>query len=391
MKTLDVRTMIVMVACLNLLFCGLLALAGLHAGSIRGMRHWAVASFCAGLSLGLALLQERPSLGQNWVIVVGSVLLALALCLYWNGIKAFKEQRQLWLLSSIFIVLVFSQNLWFCIVKPDINARVIANSLAFGLINALCAKALLIRIEQPLRTAYWFTGSAFAIQGAMFFTRALKMIAFPDPNYWLYASALINPVSFFVGSVTQLCLTFGFVLMLNYRLAMHLQMLATHDQLTDALNRRSLEEKGTMFCSLFQRTGKTLSVMLLDIDYFKVVNDTYGHQTGDLVLKRLSEMVNATIRSADCFARYGGEEFCILLPSTSELEALALAERIRNAYAALVFEVNGQSFQSTLSIGVADSKSTGLQFDKLITAADKSLYYAKQHGRNQSVAASTLM
>ncbi len=225
----------------------------------------------------------------------------------------------------------------------------------------------------------------------MFFTRALKMIAFPDPNYWLYASALINPVSFFVGSVTQLCLTFGFVLMLNYRLAMHLQMLATHDQLTDALNRRSLEEKGTMFCSLFQRTGKTLSVMLLDIDYFKVVNDTYGHQTGDLVLKRLSEMVNATIRSADCFARYGGEEFCILLPSTSELEALALAERIRNAYAALVFEVNGQSFQSTLSIGVADSKSTGLQFDKLITAADKSLYYAKQHGRNQSVAASTLM
>ncbi|WP_052700109.1 GGDEF domain-containing protein [Methylocucumis oryzae] len=97
--------------------------------------------------------------------------------------------------------------------------------------------------------------------------------------------------------------------------------------------------------------------MLLDIDYFKVVNDTYGHQTGDLVLKRLSEMVNATIRNADCFARYGGEEFCILMPSTSELDALVLAERIRNAYAALVFEVNGQSFQSTLSIGVAILKA----------------------------------
>ncbi|WP_239649549.1 hypothetical protein [Methylocucumis oryzae] len=172
-------------------------------------------------------------------------------------LRRFKEQRQLWLLSSIFIVLVLLQNLWFCILRPDINGRVIANSLAFGLINALCAKALLIRIEQPLRTAYWFTGGAFAIQGAMFFTRALKLIVFPDPNYWLYASALINPVTFFVGSVTQLCLTFGFVLMLNYRLAMHLQMLATHDQLTDALNRRSLEEKGAMFCSLFQRTGKT--------------------------------------------------------------------------------------------------------------------------------------
>jgi len=99
--------------------------------------------------------------------------------------------------------------------------------------------------------------------------------------------------------------------------------------------------------------------MMIDVDHFKLINDRCGHQVGDKVLQRLTNVMQASIRSEDYFARYGGEEFCILLPSTTEEETHELADRLRQAYAALTMEFGGQVLQSTISIALLIQTMSG--------------------------------
>lgn len=389
MKFLDIRTMMVMVSIMSLLFSGLLTLASLQSGLIRGMRHWALAGFLTSIAMGLAITQPTAS-AQNWAVVFGAILLFISVFLQFHGVKAFKEEPCSGLISTVLIGIIATINIWFVIIHPDINARIVFNSMGYCVMNLLCARALLIRIRPPQRTAYWFTGTIFVVQSLFFAIRAINFIFTPPGDFSLYSNFLINPAMFLIGGCTQLCLTFGFVLMLNYRLASNLNELASIDVLTGALNRRSLEQEAAIFESLFTRTGDRLTVIFLDIDHFKWLNDNYGHVMGDTVLKQLSTVAKTIIREYDCFARYGGEEFCILLPSTSESEALLIAERLRLAYAAAFQELNNQPINSTISIGVADSSQVGLTFAALSKAADQAMYHAKQAGRNRVIGYSTL-
>lgn len=388
MKSLDIRTMMVMVSILSLLFSGLLAFAGMHSGTIRGMRYWALASLILSISMGLAIIQPIPT--QSWSVVIGSASVFISAFLQLNGIKAFKEENFSWLIPGIAISAILIMNIVFVIIYPNINARVITNSISYCIVTLICAHTLLIRIAAPLRTAYWFTGSIFLVLSLFSAIRGITFLFNPPGEFSLYGRFIINPVTFFIASFAQLCLTFGFVLMLNYRLASDLQALALTDILTGAKNRRSLEQEAEIFESLLARTGDHLAVMFLDVDHFKLLNDNYGHVMGDIVLKQLSTVAKTIIREYDCFARYGGEEFCILLPSTSESEALLIAERLRLAYAAAFQEVNNQPINSTISIGVADSSQVGLTFAALSKAADQAMYHAKQAGRNRVIGYSTL-
>ncbi len=385
---LDIRTMMVMLSALSVLFSALLMLAGLHDNNTRGVQHWAAGSLCIGLGLGFSY--SDMGLDRISMLLSGSTLMAVAIGLQFNGIQIFKTGRCNlyipWLLAGI----VFIQSIWFVVFYPDIHARVVANSLAFAIGNAACARALFIRIAQPLRTAYWFTGASFAVVATMFLARAVVIFLAPPDTYSLYAQTPINPATFFIGSMAQMCMAFGFVLMLNYRLATDLQKLASTDMLTGALNRRSLEQEAVRLSARCKRTGDTLALMMIDIDHFKSVNDRFGHPVGDEVLRRLAAVAQKTIRSDDYFARYGGEEFCILLPSTLEKDAWILADRLRQTYACMAMEFGGETLRSTISIGVSDSTHTGVEFDSLIAAADQAMYRAKQQGRNRVMLHSSL-
>jgi len=378
---LDSRTMLVMMSASILLVSGLLTLAGLQTGNNQGVKHWATGGLCIGLGLGFSYFQQGLP-GSAWVLVCGATLVAAGTGLQFNGIQAFKtglcNKYFPWTLAG----LVFIQSVWFVVLHPDVHARVIANSLVLGLCNAACAYALFIRIEQPLRTAYWFTGASFAVVAAMFLARGIFIFFTPADIYGLYSQVPINPTTFFIGSMAQMCLAFGFVLMLNYRLSADLHKLALSDALTGALNRRSLEREAIRLSARCTRTGDALALMMIDVDHFKSINDRYGHPVGDEVLKRLAAIAQATIRSDDYFARYGGEEFCILLPSTAEKDAWIIADRLRQNYAALAMEFGGEVLHSTISIGVSDSIHAGLEFASLVAAADQAMYLAKQKGRN---------
>lgn len=130
--------------------------------------------------------------------------------------------------------------------------------------------------------------------------------------------------------------------------------------------------------------------MMIDVDHFKKINDKFGHVAGDDVLCQLADIVRASIRGDDYFARFGGEEFCILLPDTTEAEAVIIAERLRHNYAQTPLRTDGITLMSSISIGVTDSSYTEPDLAALVAAADMAMYRAKHLGRNRVIAHSTL-
>lgn len=157
--------------------------------------------------------------------------------------------------------------------------------------------------------------------------------------------------------------------------------LATHDALTGVYNRRRFDEKLAENSLLFQRTGRTFALLLIDADYFKRVNDTYGHAIGDDVLCQLAALIENTTRSTDFVARYGGEEFAVLLPEVEEPDSPeVVAEKIRAAVQAAVFPTVGHL---TVSIGVGVAEPSDRDSLALLKRADMRLYEAKGAGRNR--------
>lgn len=165
-----------------------------------------------------------------------------------------------------------------------------------------------------------------------------------------------------------------------------LALLAANDSLTGLSNRRTLMELGVNECRRAQRFGHPLSVLVVDIDLFKAVNDDWGHLAGDRVICAVAQACRARTRQGvDTVARYGGEEFVLVLPETDTAEALRLAESLRDAVAALQVVVNdtGGTARVTVSIGVATLRQgDDRSFEDLVNQADKALYQAKETGRN---------
>lgn len=158
---------------------------------------------------------------------------------------------------------------------------------------------------------------------------------------------------------------------------------ADHDGLTRIHNRRAFDEKLVEELKRHQRYGHNLSLLMLDLDHFKQINDTHGHQAGDAVLRDVGRVLFESLRATDFAARYGGEEFVVLLPQTGEEQAWTLAERLRRKIAARSFAWDETTFQVTTSIGVATVKPGSLKRRAdLIRQADAALYQAKAGGRN---------
>jgi diguanylate cyclase (GGDEF)-like protein len=163
------------------------------------------------------------------------------------------------------------------------------------------------------------------------------------------------------------------------------QQLARTDDLTGINNHRSLMHLAVREFKVAMRYRQPLSMMFFDIDFFKQVNDTFGHAMGDQALIHTLETVRAELRETDLIGRYGGDEFVILLPQTSAQEALPLAERIRASIADMRLDTGKGPLSLAISIGIAESIDDALLPDtveSLLSRADQALYAAKQAGRN---------
>ena len=159
---------------------------------------------------------------------------------------------------------------------------------------------------------------------------------------------------------------------------------ATKDALTGVYNRRRLNELLEWEVEKYIRYKKNASLLMIDIDYFKAVNDTYGHQAGDDVLVTVSRTIQTILRKCDFISRYGGEEFVVLLPGTGKQNALGVAEKVRQKVKAASTPNDADPIQVTVSIGVVDFREVAsISFERVIKLADDCLYKAKGHGRDR--------
>jgi len=173
------------------------------------------------------------------------------------------------------------------------------------------------------------------------------------------------------------------VAMSKERLELDQRTKAQTDPLTGALNRRAFMARGERMVARHRHEDTTLSLLFLDLDHFKQLNDRFGHSGGDDVLMCFVGLVNACIRPTDFLFRMGGEEFCCLLPGTDTEQAHRVAERIRHQVEVASVIVAGQPVRATVSIGIASTETVGHDLDALIRRADSAVYAAKRSGRNR--------
>jgi diguanylate cyclase (GGDEF)-like protein len=163
------------------------------------------------------------------------------------------------------------------------------------------------------------------------------------------------------------------------------ERLSRIDPLTGLSNRRSFSTDALRVFQLAIRHQKKLSCAMLDIDFFKRVNDTYGHDFGDKVLIAVAKACKKQLRKTDLLARFGGEEFCFLFPETDINAAALIAERIRSVISKLKFDSEKNRFSVTVSVGVSKLLDSNDNMEKLLKRSDDSLYKAKENGRNRVV------
>ena len=161
--------------------------------------------------------------------------------------------------------------------------------------------------------------------------------------------------------------------------------ISTIDYLTNIPNRRYFFESGSKYFYLAKREESDLSIICIDIDHFKKINDTYGHNIGDEILKLIASTINTYVRKSDILARIGGEEFTILVNNMNEEKAFVFAEKIRTHIEKLTYENNNIKIKVTISLGISQMKKDDNKLDSIILRADKALYTAKELNRNNTV------
>ena len=189
----------------------------------------------------------------------------------------------------------------------------------------------------------------------------------------------VDHVAVIIEDATDVCY---YQRQLNQTLAA-LEESSRTDGLTRVANRRFWEERLRIEFARCARSGAPLSLILFDLDKFKLLNDGYGHQAGDLVLTTVASLVKSALRSADLLGRYGGEEFGILLPDTDLAAASVVAERLRSLIADYHFLYDNERLPVTVSLGIAEQTALTGTHERLIAAADGALYRSKHNGRNQ--------
>ncbi|MES2499482.1 MAG: GGDEF domain-containing protein [Pseudomonadota bacterium] len=382
MPNFDLKTIIFMSMLLTFMLSMLLAITRNHHKEVRGPGYWAVGNLVVGLGMVLVLIQiETPKL----LFLPGLALIGVGLSLYLNGIQAFVGKIPDHRIPIALFILLVTIDVFFVVLQQDLRISVALGSLVFAGIYFASARLTFSRDEGIIGNLFWIASSLFLLMALFMLGRSYAVIKADAAVFDQFATWPVNAYTFMLGAVSQFFISSLFVLMLSYRLNQNLESIATIDGLTGILNRRGLEDSAFKMQGICKRINLTMSVLLIDMDHFKKVNDKHGHLFGDDVLRHLTKVVAEILRSGDVLGRYGGEEFCVFLPNTSENDAAGLAERIRIGIEESLHTINQKNIKGTVSIGVADSIRAGYDFKGIVAAADSALYAAKNGGRNRVV------
>lgn len=261
------------------------------------------------------------------------------------------------------------------------------NFIAAGGIDALCSEAL--RTQEPMCIVEQSAISKIPVlrEEGFAFIAAIPLLSNQKVMGLLFLASRVNrEMDFDLAALLSLVGNHVSHIIDKIRLFQETKRLSITDGLTGLFNSRHFYRYLDLEISRTKRYGSSFSLMLFDIDYFKKLNDTFGHQAGDEVLQELARILKSVSRETDVVVRYGGEEFVIILPNTSEEEAVALAERILQSVQETVITINArEKVKITVSGGVASFPQNASTAKGLLNAADSAMYAAKTAGRNTVV------
>lgn len=377
MSFLDVRT--VFVICTGFLFIyglGMIAFARKTSHSFNGIYLFAAINFL--MAIGISLASLRDYINIAWSIVVANSLLMLATNLvYYAHLQFIGHKKQLIPLSVFLLISAVSLLTIFTYSIPNTNARIIVLSIFHCLQLLLIASTIWNFQRQTEQTCYKSLMVAAIIFALFFIFRIITTLLSNDIHPYKLANNILHSLLIVFLMLYIAALDFFIVLIATEKLTQKIAELAHRDTLTTLYNRRGLDHT-LQNNNIFK---KPLAIIMGDIDNFKLINDCYGHNIGDIVIQAFALIIQTSTRKTDICVRWGGEEFLIILPLTDEQEAFIVAEKIRLACEQQIFPEQAE-LSFTASFGICVKKDNH-SFDALINDADRALYQAKHQGRNQ--------
>ncbi|MDC7224781.1 MAG: diguanylate cyclase [Spirochaetales bacterium] len=351
----------------------------------KGLVNWFIAFFL--ITSNFLILSLRGIIPVRIVIVLPHLLVVWAYIEIKRGLTLFfSVKNRIW--SDFLIMTLFFLSLIFNVsnARLRIVSLSIASMLVFldtivlfmtkknrmktlnGQIPLLYSLALLVMTARLILGLQWSpednplnTGNSLSTISLLFF--------------------LVNMVIFFALFFTVL----NKILLERNKLIRRIQSISLTDELTGLMNRRGFRNVTKYELNRYTRTRHGFTFVICDIDSFKSVNDSYGHECGDIVLKSLGAILQRNMREIDTAARWGGEEFVLLLPETNREEAQTALERIRHEVEQNLFEYGGNRFYKTMSFGACYCTGSEVVMEDVINRADKNLYEAKENGKNRAI------
>lgn len=380
--SLDPFTLLVALTVTHVLATAILIFAWHINKSIPGVGLWALGRVC--VTFGLVAFSLRNMIPFNASVLFGNGLLIMGMHFVWLGNLAFMQRRppQLVLHLSVYLIIMAAMAYW-TVYEPSFLARSVLSSLVIGGFDALYVRALWPRKGDEIYFIGKFLAMVFAWGVCVQTLRVMVSFA-GGSGQALLEPALATQIGLLNGLSMSMVSAMAYMAFIMEYLKKDLVRQAERDPLTGAFNRRAFRAVAEHILARGRREGSAVSLVILDLDHFKSVNDTYGHIAGDMVLKRVVDLVHGVLRAQDVLVRLGGEEFAMLLPATAEGEAHHVAERIRMAIEAELFEIGECAVRITTSLGVTSLslQNGGVEIDDLIGRADTALYQAKDAGRN---------
>ena len=360
------------------LFCTL-AVVARH---IPGVRYWA----CGALTVALAMLIDGPRFIDDWRLasLAFNIPFGIGQACMLAGTMQFcarpHARQTFWLFSALVVVLTVV----FTYLLPDDKLRIGTLSVQQVVINIWTAIVLWRHADAFSRPAFLIASFTALLQATASLTQGLLVsVSSVALSYASPELPLANIISWSGALLNTLIGNAMLFLLIMLRLVADLKTAAERDVLTGLLNRRGMRLHFDRLRGRAQSSRRTVGIMILDIDHFKLINDTYGHDMGDRVLQAMADVLLAMHVPNATPSRWGGEEFCIVVEGATRDALVALAESIRARFQAASATLEGLSAGQTVSIGIAlNDIDAAFDISSLISAADAQLYRAKLGGRD---------
>lgn len=359
----------------------------------RGTSHWLI--YYILQTLGILLVMLKDIIPLIYSTVIANVVIVCSMMFFLIGLQRFIERKAEYLINVVYLLIFAILFYYFRIVDPVFKIRVLLFSISVLLIISQSLYLLLFKTEKGKMIIYRSTAAVCVLMLVLYVLRIFAaFLIYPEGNEF-FTAGFVDSVIMMSSQMLGIMMTFSLVLMINVRLFIDVQQfaeekefmvqelrrLANTDGLTGLYNRSKIEQILTIEVLRSRRYKHPLSIIIADIDHFKIVNDTYGHNVGDVVLSGIASLMKQHVREVDTVGRWGGEEFLIVCPETRVEGAIKLAEKLRKKIEKHHFKEIGIK---TVSMGTAELEIDDWDED-IIKRADKNLYKAKRAGRNRVV------